>query len=105
MSDLMPKTSSIREDIIGFVKNDTIPSLFFDGTIQLKLFRTLKTDYPKFHNAYSLQVKTGHDRKVIIPILRRWEKFKLIETIEDVKNRKRWRLNNRKILKFEKKSQ
>ena len=105
MPELMSKLNNIREDIIGFVKNDKIPSLFFEGTIQLKLFRTLKTDYPRFHNAYSLQVKIGHDRKVIIPILKKWAKFKLVEVIEDIKSRKRWRLNDGKILNFEKNSQ
>jgi len=93
MPELMPKKTGIREDIDGFISPDKIPSLFFEGTIQLKLFRTLKSDYPRFHNAYSLQVKTGHDRRVIIPILREWERFKLVEAILNVKNSKQWRLN------------
>jgi hypothetical protein len=97
MSDLVSKTNSIREDINGFLSTEKIPSLFFEGTLQLKLYRTLKTDYPKFHNAYSLQVKTGHDRKVIIPILEDWSKFKLLEVIENVRRCREWRLNNGKI--------
>lgn len=92
MSDLMPKTVSIREDILGFISLDSIPSLFFEGTIELKLYRTLKSDYPKFHNAYSLQVKTGHDRKTIISILRNWEKFKLVDVIENIRNCREWRI-------------
>ena len=90
----MPKT--IREDIPGFVSLDKIPSLFFEGTLQLKLYRTLKTDYPRFHNAYSLQVKTGHDRKVIIPILENWARFRLVEVIENIRRCREWRLNNGK---------
>lgn len=96
MSDLTQKISSVREDIIGFMSLEKIPSLFFEGTVQLKLYRILKTDYPRFHNAYSLQVKTGHDRKVIIPILENWSKFKLVDVIENVRNCRGWRLNNRK---------
>ena len=69
--------------------------MFFEGTVQLKLYRILKSDYPRFHNAYSLQVKTGHDRKVIIPILDEWSKFKLVEVIENVKRFKEWRLNSK----------
>ena len=92
MSDLMIKTNNIREDIIGFLNKDDIPSVFFEGTLQLKLYRILKTDYPRFHNAYSLQVKTGHDRKVIIPILNIWEKFKLVEVIENIRKCREWRL-------------
>ena len=97
MSDLVSKTNIIREDINGFLSNERVSSLFFEGTLQLKLFRTLKTDYPRFHNAYSLQVKTGHDRKVIIPILENWSKFKLLEVIENVKRCREWRLNNDKM--------
>jgi len=97
MSNLVFKTNNIREDIIGFLSPEKIPSMFFEGTIQLKLYRTLKTDYPKFHNAYSLQVKTGHDRKVIIPILNNWTKFKLVEVIENIRSCREWRLNNEKI--------
>ena len=93
MNDLMPKTNSVREDINGFVNLEKISSLFFEGTIELKLYRTLKTDYPRFHNAYSLQVKTGHDRKVIIPILENWSNFKLVEVIENVRRCREWRLN------------
>jgi hypothetical protein len=93
----MQKTDSIREDIIGFISPEKIPSLFFEGTLQLKLYRTLKTDYPRFHNAYSLQVKTGHDRKVIIPILEHWSRFKLVEVIENVRKCREWRLNNCKV--------
>jgi len=93
MFDLTPKISSVREDIDGFISPDKIPSLFFEGTIQLKLFRTLKSDYPRFHNAYSLQVKTGHDRRVIIPILREWERFKLVEAILNIRDCKQWRLS------------
>jgi hypothetical protein len=93
MFDLMPKAKSIRDDIDGFVSLEKIPSLFFEGTIQLKLYRTLKSDYPRFHNAYSLQVKTGHDRKVIIPILEGWSRFKLLEVIENVRRCREWRLN------------
>jgi len=89
----MPKMNIIREDIDGFINIEKIPSLFFEGTTQLKLYRTLKTDYPRFHNAYSLQVKTGHDRKVIIPILENWAKFKLVEVIENVRRCREWRLN------------
>ena len=105
MPELMPNLKSVKEDIIGFIKNDSILSLFFEGTIQLKLFRILNNDYPKFHNAYSLQVKSGHDRKTIMTILKEWERFKLVETIKDVKNHKRWRLNNGKSLSFGKNSQ
>jgi hypothetical protein len=96
MSGLMPKTSSIREDMSGFISLEKIPSVFFEGTIQLKLYRTLKSDYPRFHNAYSLQVKTGHDRKVIIPILENWARFKLVEVIENMRSCRGWRLNNGK---------
>ena len=92
----MQKVESIREDISGFLSNENIPSLFFEGTLHLKLYRTLKSDYPRFHNAYSLQVKTGHDRKVIIPILEIWSKFKLVEVIENIRNCREWRLNNGK---------
>jgi len=97
MSELMPKINSVREDVVGFLSPDKIPSLFFEGTVQLKLYRTLKTDYPKFHNAYSLQVRTGHDRKVIIPILENWSRFKLLEVIENVRSCREWRLNDEKI--------
>jgi hypothetical protein len=93
MPGIMPEKNSIREDIIGFISPEKIPSLFFEGTLQLKLYRTLKVDYPRFHNAYSLQVKTGHDRKVIIPILESWAKFKLVEVIENVRRCREWRLN------------
>ncbi|MEM5781678.1 MAG: hypothetical protein QXD43_00570 [Candidatus Aenigmatarchaeota archaeon] len=96
MSNLIQKPK-IREGIIGFLSNEKIPSLFFEGTVHLKLYKTLKSDYPRFHNAYSLQVKTGHDRKVIIPILENWAKFKLVEVIENVRNCREWRLNNGKI--------
>ena len=96
MPDLMLRTNSVREDIPGFLSPEKVPSLFFEGTLQLKLYRTLKTDYPRFHNAYSLQVKTGHDRKVIIPILESWTKFKLVEVIENMRRCREWRLNNRK---------
>jgi len=92
----MLNANVIREDIDGFVSLEKVSSLFFEGTIQLKLYRTLKTDYPRFHNAYSLQVKTGHDRKVIIPILENWAKFKLVEVIENVRKCREWRLNNGK---------
>jgi hypothetical protein len=95
MSDLMPKTNIIRKDILGFLSPEKIPSVFFEGTIQLKLYRTLKSDYPKFHNAYSLQVRTGHDRKVIIPILNKWEKFKLVEVIKNIRNCRQWRINGK----------
>jgi hypothetical protein len=88
----MIKTNNIREDIIGFLDNEKIPSPFFEGTLHLKLYRILKTDYPRFHNAYSLQVKSGHDRKVIIPILNNWSRFKLVEVIENVRKCKEWRL-------------
>jgi len=97
MSESMLNLSSIREDINGFLSTEKIPSLFFEGTLQLKLYRTLKTDYPRFHNAYSLQVKTGHDRKVIIPILENWSRFKLLEVIENVRKCREWRLNDGKI--------
>jgi len=95
MSILTQKTSSVREDIVGFLSLEKISSMFFEGTVQLKLYRILKSDYPRFHNAYSLQVKTGHDRKVIIPILDEWSKFKLVEVIENVKRFKEWRLNSK----------
>ncbi len=101
MSGLMQKTSSIREDMPGFISLEKISSMFFEGTVQLKLYRILKTDYPRFHNAYSLQVKTGHDRKVIIPILEDWSKFKLVDVIENVRNCRGWRLNNRKKSHYE----
>ena len=101
MSNLVSKTNSIKEDIAGFISPEKIPSLFFEGTIQLKLYRTLKTDYPRFHNAYSLQVKTGHDRKVIIPILDVWAKFKLVDVIENIRKCREWRLNNVKISQME----
>jgi len=101
MSELMPKMSSIREDINGFLSTEKIPSLFFEGTLQLKLYRTLKSDYPRFHNAYSLQVKTGHDRKVIIPILENWSRFKLLEVIENIRRCREWRLNDGKITNLE----
>lgn len=94
MFDLTSKTTSVREDIIGFLNQEKISSVFFEGTIELKLYRILKTDYPKFHNAYSLQVRSGHDRKVIIPILNNWSNFKLIETIENIRNCKEWRLSS-----------
>ena len=97
MSESMLNLNSIREDINGFLSTEKIPSLFFEGTLQLKLYRTLKTDYPRFHNAYSLQVKTGHDRKVIIPILENWSRFKLLEVIENVRRCREWRLNDGKI--------
>ena len=97
MSDLLLKTNSIREDIVGFLSPEKISSLFFEGTVQLKLYRTLKTDYPRFHNAYSLQVKTGHDRKVIIPILENWAKFKLVDVVENIRRCREWRLNDVKI--------
>ena len=96
MSDLVSKTNIIREDMNGFLSLEKVSSLFFEGTLQLKLYRTLKTDYPRFHNAYSLQVKTGHDRKVIIPILENWTRFKLLEVIENMRNCREWRLNNGK---------
>ena len=95
MSDLTIKTNSVREDICGFITSEKIPQLFFEGTVQLKIYRTLKSDYPRFHNAYSLQVKTGHDRRVLIPILRTWEKFKLVEAIINIRNCKQWRLNKK----------
>jgi hypothetical protein len=101
MSNLIPKISSVREDISGFLSNEKIPSLFFEGTLQLKLYRTLKSDYPRFHNAYSLQVKTGHDRKVIIPILNNWSRFKLVEVIENIRRCREWRLNNGKTSQLE----
>ena len=101
MSNLMPKTSSIREDMSGFISLEKIPSVFFEGTIQLKLYRTLKSDYPRFHNAYSLQVKTGHDRKVIIPILESWARFKLVEVIENIRKCREWRLTIGKKSQFE----
>lgn len=97
MPDLMRNMNSVREDISGFVSLEKIPSLFFEGTLELKLYRTLKSDFPRFHNAYSLQVKTGHDRKVIIPILNNWTKFKLVEVIENIRNCREWRLNDAKI--------
>lgn len=97
----MPKTSSIREDMSGFISLEKIPSVFFEGTIQLKLYRTLKSDYPRFHNAYSLQVKTGHDRKVIIPILESWTRFKLVEVVENIRNCREWRLTIGKKSQFE----
>jgi hypothetical protein len=89
----MSLSSDIREDIKGFLSNEKISSVFFEGTIQLKLYRVLKSDYPRFHNAYSLQVKTGHDRKTIISILDNWSKFKLVEVIENIRRCREWRLN------------
>ena len=87
------KENLIKQNIKGFIYNEDVSSLFFEGTKELKLFRILRSDYPKFHNAYSLQVKVGHDRKVIVPILRKWAKFKLVEVIEDIRSRKKWRIN------------
>jgi len=101
MSGILRKTNCIREDISGFISPEKIPSLFFEGTLQLKLYRTLKSDYPRFHNAYSLQVKTGHDRKVIIPILENWSRFKLLEVIENIRRCREWRLNNGKASQLE----
>ena len=95
MPYLMRRTNNIREDINGFLSSEKISSLFFENTIQLKLYRTLKSDYPKFHNAYSLQVRTGHDRKVIIPILENWARFRLVEVIENIRNCREWRLNGK----------
>ena len=95
MSGLLPKINSIREDIIGFTSLEKISSLFFEGTVQLKIYRALKSDYPRFHNAYSLQVKTGHDRKVILPILENWTRFKLVEVIENVRKCREWRLDGK----------
>ena len=93
MPDILLKIKQVREDIKGFLSNESVSSLFFEDTIHLKLFRILKTTYPKFHTVYSLQVKTGHDRKVIIPILERWAKFKLLEVIENYNNCRGWRIN------------
>ncbi len=95
------KIRRVREDVEGYISNEKVSCLFFHGTKELKIFRILKTDYPKFHNAYSLQVKSGHDRKVIIPILNKWAKFKLVKTIENTKNSKHWRLSE-KILEEKK---
>ena len=94
MSESVPNLNSIREDIKGFISRENVSSLFFEGTLELKLYRTLKSDFPRFHNAYSLQVKTGHDRKVIIPILENWAKFKLVEVIENIRKCREWRLKN-----------